>query len=207
MKAVVIHETGDAEKMKIEQIPIPKATTGYMVIKNSFAGLNFIDIYLRSGLYPVPELPHTLGLEGAGTVHELPEDYDQKEFKLNDRVSFIQANSGGYAEYSKVKIDNVVKIPDNVSFEHAVAAMLQGMTAHYLVHSSYPIQKDDWCLIHAGAGGVGILLTQLAKKLGANVITTTSSEEKAKISQSYGADHVILYNKQDFEVEVKKNLS
>ena len=189
MKAVRVKEYGGPEVMTYEDIAVPTPGPTDVLVKIAAAGINFIDTYQRSGLYPVP-LPLTLGLEGAGTVEETGEEVSL--FKKGDRVAYTSV-AGSYADYASVPADKLVRIPDGISFAQGAAAMLQGCTAHYLSQSTYPIKNGDSCLIHAAAGGVGLLLTQMAKMAGAFVIATVSTE-----------DEVILYSEQDFETEVKR---
>ena len=200
MKAVRITEQGASDVMKFEEIPTPSAGEGQLLIKLEASGLNYIDTYQRSGLYPVP-FPYTLGLEGAGVVEAVGSGVSG--FAAGDRVAYTGV-PGAYAEFSAIPASQGVKMPDGMEFKMAAAIMLQGMTAHYLCHDTYPLKKGDTCLVHAGAGGVGLLLIQMSKMLGATVITTVSTDEKAALAKGAGADHVILYSKQDFEAETGK---
>jgi NADPH2:quinone reductase len=170
------------------------------VVKIEAAGLNYIDVYFRSGAYKAP-LPLTPGLEGAGTVTAVGPGVT--DVKVGDRVAYTGI-PGSYAQVNVCPADRLVKLPDKLTFRDGAAAMLQGMTAHYLTRSTYPLKKGDTALVHAAAGGMGLLLTQMAKMFGATVIGTVSTEEKAALAKQAGADHVILYSKQDFEVEVKR---
>lgn len=200
MKAIRINEFGGPEALSYESVAVPEPGSGEARVKVDAAGLNFIDAYQRSGLYPVP-LPFTLGMEAAGTVDAVgPEVTD---LKPGDRVAYAM-QLGAYAEYATVPTGKLVSIPDDLETQQAAAVMLQGMTAHYLSHSTYPVQPGDTALIHAAAGGVGQLLVQLAKQRGARVIATVSTKEKAHLASKAGADHVILYTVADFEKEVKK---
>lgn len=200
MKAVRITAHGGSEALQYTDVGQPQAGPTELVIKVEAAGINFIDTYQRTGLYPIP-LPATLGLEASGTVAEIGSDVSR--FKVGDRVAYTNV-LGAYAEYAAVEQDKVVAIPDGVSFNEGAAAMLQGCTAHYLSQSTYPIKQGDSCLIHAAAGGVGLILIQMAKNAGAYVIGTVSTEEKAELARAAGADEVILYSKSDFEAEVKR---
>jgi NADPH2:quinone reductase len=171
-----------------------------VLVKIAAAGVNFIDIYFRSGLYKA-DLPMGLGMEGAGVVESVGEGVDT--FEPGDRVAYAMTR-GSYAEYAVVPAATVVKIPEAIDFSSAAAAMLQGMTAHYLTHSTFPLQPEQTCLIHAAAGGVGLLLVQMAKMRGARVIGTTSTAAKAKKAREAGADEMILYTEQDFTAEVRR---
>jgi NADPH2:quinone reductase len=179
---------------------IPDLDDGNVLVKIEAAGINFIDTYQRSGLYQIP-LPATLGLEAAGVVNGLGNGVSR--FKVGDRVAYTSV-AGAYAEYAAVPQDKLVRLPAGVSFNEGAAAMLQGCTAHYLSQSTYPIKEGDSCLIHAAAGGVGLILIQMAKLAGAFVIGTVSTEEKAELARAAGADEVILYTETDFEAEVKR---
>ena len=200
MKAIRVHAPGGAEALRFEETPDPVPAPGQALIRVEAAGVNFIDIYHRTGLYKVP-MPLVLGREGAGTVLEVASDV--RELAPGDRVAWA-GGSGAYAEKAAVSAEQLVKVPDGVSLRQAAAAMLQGMTAHYLALSTYPLKAGDTCLVHAGAGGVGLLLTQIAKMLGARVLTTVSTAEKAKLSREAGADVVIDYTTQDFEAEARR---
>jgi NADPH:quinone reductase len=200
MKAIRIHRHGEADVLQRDSVNTPKPEPGHVTIKIEAAGINFIDIYQRKGLYQVP-LPYTLGLEAAGTVSHI--GIGVEEFQVGDRVAYSSI-PGSYAEYVHAPVEKIVKIPDGVDTKTAAAAMLQGMTAHFLVNDTYNLKAGDTCLIHAVAGGVGLLLTQMAKAKGATVIGTTSSEEKAQLAKNAGADHVILYTNEDFEEAVKR---
>ena len=199
MKAVRVHKTGGLEVLKLEDIPEPRPGSGQVLIRHEAIGVNFIDIYFRSGLYKTP-LPFTVGLEGAGTIAEI--GLHVVGLKPGDRVAYI-GPLGAYAQSSVVPQDRVVKLPSEISFKTGAAAMVQGITAHYLAKSTYPIKKGDVCLVHAAAGGVGLLLTQVAKLCGATVIGTVSTEEKAALARQAGADYVILYSQKDFVAEVR----
>jgi NADPH:quinone reductase len=200
MKAIRIHETGGPEVLRFEEIPDPTPGAGEAVVRVEAAGVNFIDVYHRTGLYKVP-LPFTLGLEGAGTVESVGDGV--REVAPGDRVAWTMV-PGAYAGKARVPAAQLVRLPDGVTTRQGAAAMLQGMTAHYLACSTYPLQAGDTCLVHAAAGGVGLLLCQIAKLRGARVLGTTSSEEKAALAREAGADEVILYTEKDFEAEVKR---
>ena len=200
MKAIRIHETGDVSNLSYEDAPMPEPGAGEVRIKIEAAGLNFIDTYHRMGWYPIPR-PFTLGLEAAGVVDAVGAGVS--EFKPGDRVGYCM-HQGAYAEYATVPARMVVPVPDGVSTEQAAAVLLQGMTAHYLTHSTYPLQKGDIALVHAAAGGTGALVVQMAKLLGAQVIGTVGTAEKAEVAKAAGADHTVIYTEQDFEAEVKR---
>ncbi|MGA1195375.1 MAG: quinone oxidoreductase family protein [Candidatus Latescibacterota bacterium] len=200
MKAIRISQYGGPEVLSLEDIDTPSPGDGQIRIKVEAAGLNFIDTYHRTGLYPL-NLPLTLGLEGAGVIDAIGTNVSQ--LSVGDRVAW-KSVPGSYAEYVVAKPSDVVKIPDNVETKTAAAVMLQGLTAHYLSNSTYPLSQNDTCLIHAAAGGVGLLLVQMAKMRGARVFGTTSTPEKAELARKAGADEVILYTEKDFEAEVKR---
>lgn len=200
MKAINIAKTGDVGVLELIDIPKPTPGPGEALIQLKAAGLNFIDIYFRTGRYPKP-LPYIPGLEGAGIVESLGEGVT--EVRIGDRVAYTGV-MGSYAEYNVVKAAQLIPLPKEISFEQGAAFPLQGMTAHYLLHEYYTIKKLDKVLVHAAAGGVGLLLVQWLKHLGAVVIGTVSTEEKAKIAKQAGVDHIIFYTKQNFVEEVKK---
>jgi NADPH2:quinone reductase len=200
MLAIQILKTGGPEVLTLSQLPTPTPGPGQVLIQVKACGVNFIDTYFREGRYPA-ELPYTLGQEAAGLVTAVGDGVTL--VKEGDRVVWCGI-PGTYAEFALAPAERVVPIPEAVSFKQAAAAMLQGMTAHYLAHSTYAIQRGDEILIQAGAGGTGLLLTQMAKALGARVITTVSTEEKAALSRAAGADDVIRYTETDFAVEVKR---
>lgn len=197
--AVQIRQTGGPEVLEVTEVEIGDPGPGELLVDVAAAGVNYIDTYHRSGLYPM-QLPLTLGLEGAGTVTAAGPDVT--EFAPGDRVAW-QGQLGSYAGQVKVAADGVVRVPDGVGDETAAALMLQGITAHYLVRSTYEVQDGDDVLVHAAAGGVGLLLTQLAKARGARVIGTVSTEEKAKLAREAGADDVIRYDQVDFAEETR----
>ncbi len=200
MKAVLIKETGGSEKMTYEDVDAPACEATDVLVNIGAAGVNFIDTYQRSGLYSV-NLPHVLGMEGAGVVETIGTEV--ADFSVGDHVAFTGV-PGAYAEYVKVPESRLVKLPAGVSIREGAAAMLQGCTAHYLTHSTYPLQEGDRCLIHAAAGGMGLLMLQMAKMAGAYAIGTVSTEEKAAKAKEAGADEVILYTQTDFEQEVSR---
>ncbi len=199
MWAIQIDEQGGPEVMQWRELPDPTPGAGDVLVELAAAGLNYIDTYHRSGLYKV-ELPYTLGLEGAGTV--LSVGSDVSGVAVGDQVAWA-TGPGSYAEQVVVPAKNLMKVPADVSMEVAAAVPLQGMTSHYLVKDTFPLAAGDKCLIHAGAGGVGLLLIQIAKLLGAEVFTTVGSEEKAELARGAGADHVILYRDVDFKEAVE----
>jgi NADPH2:quinone reductase len=201
MKAVRVHTYGGPEVLKYEEAPMPVAGKGEAVVKIAAAGLNFVDIYFRTGLYKAPQLPFIPGQEAAGTVSSTGEGVT--EVKAGDRVAYAMTQ-GSYAEFAAVPAWKLVKLPENVDFKLGAAIMLQGMTAHYLTHSTFPLKPGHTAIVHAGAGGVGLLLIQIAKKLGATVFTTVGNESKGELARGAGADEVIIYSKQDFESEVKQ---
>jgi NADPH:quinone reductase len=198
MKAIRIHQFGGPEVLTFEDVPDPAPKAGEAVVRVDAAGLNFIDTYHRSGAYKIP-LPSVLGQEGAGTVTAVGAGVTG--VKAGDKVAWTGI-LGSYAEQIAVPADRLVSLSPGLSTKQGAAMMLQGMTAHYLACTTYPLKSGDTCLVHAGAGGVGLLLTQIAKMRGARVITTVSTEEKAKLSREAGADHVVLYTSQDFEQAV-----
>jgi NADPH:quinone reductase len=200
MKAVRIQAPGGPEALQYDDVAEPTPGAGQAVVKLAAAGVNYIDVYFRTGAYKAP-LPLIIGLEGAGTVSAVGQGVT--DVKAGDTVAWTGV-PGSYAQMTAVPADRLVKLPAGMAPKDGAAAMLQGMTAHYLVKSSYPLKKGDTCLVHAAAGGVGLLLCQMGKMLGATVIGTVSTEEKAALAKAAGADHVILYSRQDFEPEVKR---
>jgi NADPH2:quinone reductase len=200
MKAIRVHKPGGAEVLTYEDTPDPQPKPGDAVVKIDAAGINYIDVYYRTGAYKA-ELPFTIGVEGAGTVTAVGGNVS--EVKVGDKVAY-NGIAGAYAQYAAVPAAKLVVLPSGVSTKQAAAAMLQGMTAHYLACSTYPLKPGDTCLVHAAAGGVGLLLCQIAKMRGARVIGTVSTEDKAKLARDAGADEVILYSQQDFAAEAKR---
>lgn len=200
MKAIQIKEFGGPEVLQLEEMPIKQPGKGQALIDLKAAGLNFIDIYQRKGIYPEP-LPYIPGLEGAGIVEAV--GVGVQNVKPGDRVAFVHT-PGAYAEKTLVQADQLIPLPSSLSFEQGAAFPLQGMTAHYLLHEFRKVQPEDTILIHAAAGGMGLLLVQWAKHLGARVLGTVSTEAKADLAKKAGADEVILYTKQDFPKEVNR---
>jgi NADPH2:quinone reductase len=200
MKAIQVKETGGPEKMELVDIPAPQPGPKQALVKIAASGVNFIDVYFRTGLYKA-DLPVTLGQEGAGVVEAVGPEVT--EVRRGDRVAYAMAR-GSYAEFAVVPSWQLVKVPDNMGLNSAAAAMLQGMTAHYLTHSTYPLKSGDTCLVHAAAGGAGRLIVQMAKMRGARVLGTTSTEAKGELARKAGIDEVIYYTRQDFEAEVKR---
>jgi NADPH2:quinone reductase len=200
MKAILVSTPGGPDNMRLTDVPLPEPGPKQARVIIAASGVNFIDVYYRTGLYKA-ELPVALGSEGAGTVDAIGPEVT--EVTPGDRVAYTMAR-GSYAEYAIVPAATLVKIPRHVDFQAAAAAMLQGMTAHYLTHSTFPLKSGDTCLVHAAAGGAGGLVVQMAKMLGARVFGTVSTEEKARIARESGADETILYTQQDFEAEVKR---
>jgi NADPH2:quinone reductase len=186
--------------MQLVDVPTPAPGPRQALVKIAASGVNFIDVYFRTGFYKA-ELPITLGNEGAGTVESVGPEVT--EVSPGDRVAYAMAR-GSYAEYAVVPSAQLVKIPAGVDFQQAAGAMLQGMTAHYLTHSTYPLKPVDTCLVHAAAGGVGLLLVQMARRIGARVFGTVSTEAKAQLARGAGAQEIILYTEQDFETEVRR---
>jgi NADPH:quinone reductase len=200
MRAIQIETTGGPEVLRLVDVPVPQPGAGQVLVRVRSSGVNFVDTYFREGRYPSP-LPLVLGQEAAGEVEAVGEGVS--EFAVGDRVGWT-GTRGTYAEYAVAPASSLLKIPDALSFDQAAAILTQGLTAHYLAYSTYPIQQGDTVLIHAGAGGMGLLLTQVAKRLGARVLTTVSTEEKAGLSREAGADRVILYTQASFVEAVKE---
>ncbi|HSE26225.1 MAG TPA: quinone oxidoreductase [Pyrinomonadaceae bacterium] len=200
MKAIQVSEVGGPEALKLVDLPVPEPKPNEVIVQLKASGVNFIDVYFREGRYPTP-LPFVDGQEGAGIVIALGADVTN--VKVGDRVAYTGV-LGSYAQYASIPSTRLVHIPDGVSFDLAAAVMLQGMTAHYLVNSTYKLQSGETALIHAAAGGVGLLLVQLSKRVGARVIATAGSPEKTALAREAGADECINYNEQDFETETRK---
>ena len=200
MKAILVSQPGPPEAMQFVDVPTPEPKPNEALVKIHAIGINFIDVYHREGRYKLPT-PFTPGSEMSGVVERIGSDV--KELKPGDRVAQTGV-VGSYAEYQSVAADRVVKIPDHVDFKTAAAVMLQGGTMHYLMRTTYPLKGGETALVHAAAGGMGTLLTQLGKKIGARIIGTAGSDEKVKIAKQNGADEVINYSKQDFVAEVKR---
>jgi NADPH2:quinone reductase len=200
MHAIVVRSPGGPDALEYQEILTPTPSAGHALVKVVAAGVNFIDVYYRTGLYKA-SLPITLGMEGAGIVEAVASGGG--DVAPGDRVAWAMSR-GSYAEYAVVPLWMLVRVPDEIPLERAAAVMLQGMTAHYLTHSTFPIKEGDTALVHAAAGGVGLLLVQMAKMRGAHVIATCSTQAKADLAIEAGADAVILYSRQDFEPEVKR---
>ena len=200
MKAIQVQKHGGPEVLTFVDAPAPAPKANEAIVKIAAAGVNFIDVYFREGRYPAA-MPFINGQEASGTVTEVGADV--KSLKPGDRVAYTSV-LGSYAEYAAVPADRLVRVPDNLQLEQAAAAMLQGMTAHYLVHTTYPLKKGETALVHAAAGGAGLLIVQMAKQLGARVIGTAGTAEKLRLARDAGADEVINYREQDFEAETKR---
>jgi NADPH:quinone reductase len=200
MKAIQVKQTGGPEVIETVELPLPQPKPNEALVKLAAAGVNFIDVYHREGRYKVP-LPFVPGQEGAGVVTAVGAEV--RSMKTGDHVAWA-ALLGAYAEYDAVPADRLVPIPAGVTDQQAAAAMLQGMTAHYLSHDTYALKRGDTALVHAAAGGVGLLLTQMAHNIGARVIATVSTEEKSKLARAAGADEIIFYTQSDFEAETKR---
>jgi NADPH2:quinone reductase len=200
MKAIQVHSPGGPEQMQLADVPTPQPGPKQALVRVAASGVNFIDVYFRIGLYK-SDVPIAIGSEGAGTVESVGPEVT--EVAPGDRVAWAMPR-GSYAEYTVVPVAQLVKIPDHVDFQTAAAAMLQGMTAHYLTHSTYPLKAGETCLVHAAAGGAGGLVTQMAKMLGARVFGTVSTEEKARIARENGVDEGILYTQVEFDTEVRR---
>lgn len=200
MKAIRITEHGGPEVMRLEELPTPAPQDGQVLVRVEAAGVNFIDTYQRSGQYKVP-LPYTMGLEGAGVVEAVGDGVTG--VAKDARVAWTNV-PGSYATHAVVPADKAVPLPSGITSQQGAAAMLQGMTAHYLAQTTFPLRRGDACLVHAGAGGVGLLLTQMATRAGARVFTTVSTDEKAKLSREAGADEVIRYTQEDFQDAVRR---
>jgi NADPH:quinone reductase len=200
MKQIQLREPGGADRMELVEVPTPEPGPGQALVRLAVSGVNFIDVYHRTGAYKV-DPPITLGSEGAGTVEAVGPDV--VDVAPGDRVAYAMVR-GSYAEYAVVPADKLVRIPSAIDFRTAAAAMLQGMTAHYLTHSTYPLKAGDTCLVHAAAGGAGGLVVQMARMRGARVFGTVSSAEKAQIARDHGVDEAINYTEQDFAAEVRQ---
>ena len=200
MKAIQVSQTGGSEVLVPIDLPIPKPKANEALVQIKAAGVNFIDVYLREGRYPA-QLPFVNGQEAAGVVTEIGSEVTA--VKPGDRVAYSSV-TGSYAEYAAVPAMRLVKVPDELDFEQAAAAMLQGMTAHYLLYSSYKLQSGETALVHAAAGGVGLLLVQMAKIIGARVIGTAGTKDKAQLALDAGADDCIVYTEADFESETRR---
>ncbi|KAL9653213.1 hypothetical protein ABK040_009519 [Willaertia magna] len=206
MKGVVINKTGDVSVLTYEeQLEKPTITSDQILVRLQFAGINYIDTYFRSGLYPIQNFPKILGQDGAGIVEEIGSNVvNHSDIKVGDRVA-LYGGSGTYAEYAVCNPQTVVKIPENISLEDATAAMVQGMTAHYLIHDAYKAKPSDSILVHAAAGGTGRFIVQMLKAEGVKtIIGTVGSPEKAEIAKQLGCTHVIEYEKEDIVSKVKE---
>ncbi|PPR77164.1 MAG: Quinone oxidoreductase 1 [Alphaproteobacteria bacterium MarineAlpha3_Bin5] len=199
VKVVRIHKTGDPSVMKIEDVSIDRPASNEVVIRHTAIGLNYIDVYVRSGLYPLDSFPSVIGMEGAGIVEELGESVD--DFAEGDRVAYPMS-LGAYAEKRTIPASKLVKLPDNIDEQIAASIMLKGLTAHYLIFRTYKVQKGDPILVYAAAGGVGLIMCQWAKILGASVIGCVGSPEKATIAKAHGCEKIILYKEQDIAKKV-----
>lgn len=200
MKAIQVQKVGGPEVLTLVDVAVPQPKANEVLVKVSASGVNYIDIYFRQGRYPAA-LPFVNGQEAAGVVAEV--GAEAKSWHAGERVAYCSV-LGSYAEYAAVPAERLVRVPEGISDQQAAAAMLQGMTAHYLVYSCYPLKKGETALVHAAAGGTGLLLVQMARNIGARVIGTVGSEEKARLAREAGADEVIVYTQQDFETETKR---
>ncbi|MFZ7127582.1 MAG: quinone oxidoreductase family protein [Desulfobacterales bacterium] len=199
--AIVIHEFGGPEVLKWEPFDPGSPGPGEILLRHEAVGLNFIDVYHRTGFYPLGDLPAVIGMEGAGRVEALGAGVT--DLSIGDRVAYASPPPGAYAEIRRIPANRVVRLPDAISTRQAAAMMLQGMTARYLLHGCYPVGNGDWILIHAAAGGVGLIVCQWAKHLGAHVIGTVGSPEKAELAKAHGCDYPILYENEDFVERVR----
>ena len=200
-KAIFIHETGEPGVLKWEDFEPGEPGAGEALIRHEAIGLNFIDIYHRNGNYPLPKLPAIIGMEGAGIVEQTGPEV--RDFKPGDRIAYAGLPPGAYAQKRTIPAHRLVKLPESIPTRQAAGMMLRGMTVRYLLHGCYPVKAGDTILIHAAAGGIGLIVCQWAKHLGARVIGTVGSEEKAQLAKSHGCDHAILYKEQDFVKEVR----
>ena len=200
-KAIVIHETGDSDVMRWEDVEPGAPGAGEVLLRHEAVGLNFIDVYHRKGLYPLPQLPATPGMEGAGIVEAVGSGVT--EVAAGDRVAYAGLPVGAYAEKRRIPAHRLIRLPDGIPSIQAAAMMLQGMTARYLLRGCYPVKAGDTILIHAAAGGVGLIVCQWARHLGATVIGTVGSEAKADLARANGCDHAILYKTEDFPERVR----
>jgi len=206
MKAIQVEKFGGPGQLKLAEVPTPRPGPGEVRVRLAYAGVNYIDVYMRDGSYARSHtyqtpLPMTIGMEGAGRIEELGTGVS--DLAIGDTVAYCLSR-GSYAEYAVVPAWKVVPVPSGIDLGVATALMLQGSTAHYLSRSAFPLKRGNTCLVHAGAGGVGQLLVQLAKRAGATVIATVGSEDKAQIARERGADHTILYRQSDFGIEVRR---
>ncbi|MDS4019609.1 MAG: quinone oxidoreductase [Candidatus Competibacter sp.] len=201
-KAIRIHEYGGPEVLRWEEVDVGDPGPGQLRVRHGAVGLNYIDVYHRTGLYPLPSLPWTLGMEGAGRVEAVGEGVT--EFRIGDRVAYASPPVGAYAEVRLIPADRVVGLPDAIDDRTAAAMMLQGMTAHYLLRRTYRVQAGDTILLHAAAGGVGLIASQWARHLGATVIGTVGSDEKAELARAHGCHHVVVYTRENFVERVRE---
>ncbi len=199
VKAVRIHEPGETDQLVLDEIEIAPPGPGEVCIRHTAIGLNFIDVYMRSGLYPL-ELPHVLGMEGAGKIEAVGDGV--VDLKIGDRVAYVSQPPGAYSEARNIAADRVIKLPDSIADKTAAAMMLQGLTAQYLLRRTYKVKKGDTILMHAAAGGVGLIVCQWARALGATVIGTVGTDEKAEIAKAHGCDHTIIYTRENFKDRV-----
>lgn len=199
--AIRIHETGGPEVMRWDEVEVGEPGPGQVRLRQTACGLNFIDVYMRTGLYPVPELPATLGMEAAGVVEAVGDGV--KDLTVGDRVAYAMA-IGGYAEARLIDANKLIKLPDTIEDQTAAAMMLKGLTAHYLLFRTYPVKAGDTILVHAAAGGVGLLLCQWAKHLGATVLGSVGTPEKAELAMAHGCDHPIFYREENISQRVRE---
>jgi NADPH2:quinone reductase len=200
MQAIQVSQVGGPEVLTLTDLPVPSPKPNEALVEIKATGVNFIDVYFREGRYPA-QLPFVNGQEAAGVVVEIGSEVTNVQ--RGDRVAYTSA-LGSYAQFAAVPASRLVKIPDELDFQQAAAAMLQGMTAHYLLYSTYPLKKGETALIHAAAGGVGLLLVQMAKRIGARVIGTAGTQEKTQLARDAGADECIVYTEADFETETRR---
>ena len=201
-KAIRIHEYGGPEVLRWEEVEVGDPGPGQLRVRHAAVGLNYIDVYHRTGLYPLPSLPWTLGMEGAGQVEAVGEGVT--EFKVGDRVAYASPPVGAYAEVRLIPADRVVALPDTIDDRTAAAMMLQGMTAQYLLRRTYRVRPGDAILLHAAAGGVGLIASQWARDLGATVIGTVGNDDKAELARAHGCHHVIVYSRENFAERVRE---
>src|SRR5216684_5997003 len=201
-KAIVVHQIGGPEVLRYEDVEVPAPGPGQALVRHRAIGLNFVDIYVRSGVYPPPSLPYAPGTEGAGVVEAVGPGVS--EVRVGDRVAYVGGPLGSYSEARVIPARFLVKLPDGIDEKTAAAVMLKGLTAEFLIHSTYAVKAGETILVHAAAGGVGLILCQWAKHLGATVIGTVGSDEKAELAKAHGCDHVINYSREDFVARVKE---
>ncbi len=202
VKAIRFYETGGPEVLRLEEIELGAPAAGEVQVRHAAIGLNYIDVYVRSGLYPLPGLPSGIGLEGAGVVEAIGEGVG--DFAVGDRVAYAGGVGGAYCEARNMAADRLVRVPDGIDDRTAAAMMLQGMTAQYLLRSTYRVRAGETILIHAAAGGVGLIVCQWARHLGATVIGTVGSDEKAALARAHGCDHAIVYTRENFAERVRE---